>query len=126
MRGMKTPRAHAAVVALVLLAFAGCGSSSKAPHTPIEAGTTTSTAATTTTVITKHKPTTTTVAPTTVPPVTVQPLHPTALCNDGTYSYAAAHQGACSGHGGVAVFFTPDPACSGAVSLGSGPCATGY
>jgi hypothetical protein len=28
----------------------------------------------------------------------------TTLCNDGTYSYAA-HQGACSGHGGVQVFF---------------------
>nr|WP_268981283.1 DUF3761 domain-containing protein [Streptomyces sabulosicollis] len=28
----------------------------------------------------------------------------TALCNDGTYSYAAHHQGACSHHGGVAVF----------------------
>jgi hypothetical protein len=30
----------------------------------------------------------------------------TALCNDGTYSYAAHHQGACSHHGGVAVFYT--------------------
>lgn len=29
----------------------------------------------------------------------------TALCNDGTYSYAAHHQGACSGHGGVKVFY---------------------
>ncbi|WP_235500193.1 cell wall-binding repeat-containing protein [Leifsonia sp. Root227] len=29
----------------------------------------------------------------------------TALCNDGTYSYAAHHQGACSHHGGVAVFY---------------------
>ncbi|MFI1369315.1 DUF3761 domain-containing protein [Streptomyces griseochromogenes] len=29
----------------------------------------------------------------------------TALCNDGTYSYAAHHQGACSYHGGVAVFY---------------------
>ncbi|WP_345354000.1 DUF3761 domain-containing protein [Actinoallomurus liliacearum] len=36
------------------------------------------------------------------------PDHPagaTARCNDGTYSYAAHHQGACSHHGGVAVFF---------------------
>ncbi|MCO6009472.1 DUF3761 domain-containing protein [Actinoallomurus purpureus] len=36
------------------------------------------------------------------------PGHPagaTALCNDGTYSYAAHHQGACSHHGGVAVFY---------------------
>jgi hypothetical protein len=29
----------------------------------------------------------------------------TALCNDGTYSYAAHHRGACSHHGGVAVFY---------------------
>lgn len=29
----------------------------------------------------------------------------TALCNDGTYSYAASHQGACSHHGGVAIFY---------------------
>ncbi|MFE1884169.1 DUF3761 domain-containing protein [Streptomyces diastatochromogenes] len=29
----------------------------------------------------------------------------TALCNDGTYSYAAHHQGACSHHGGVAIFY---------------------
>ncbi|MEU3842982.1 DUF3761 domain-containing protein [Streptomyces sp. NPDC028635] len=27
------------------------------------------------------------------------------MCNDGTYSYAAHHQGACSHHDGVAVFF---------------------
>jgi Protein of unknown function (DUF3761) len=30
---------------------------------------------------------------------------PTALCKDGTYSYAAHHQGACSGHDGVKVFY---------------------
>jgi hypothetical protein len=29
----------------------------------------------------------------------------TALCHDGTYSYAAHHQGACSHHGGVAEFY---------------------
>jgi hypothetical protein len=29
----------------------------------------------------------------------------TARCNDGTYSYAAHHQGACSHHHGVAVFY---------------------
>src|SRR5450631_1993606 len=29
----------------------------------------------------------------------------TALCRDGTYSFAAHHQGACSGHGGVKVFY---------------------
>jgi hypothetical protein len=30
---------------------------------------------------------------------------PTALCNDGSNSYAAHHQGACSHHGGVAQFY---------------------
>jgi hypothetical protein len=30
---------------------------------------------------------------------------PTARCNDGSYSYAAHHQGACSRHGGVAEFY---------------------
>jgi len=29
----------------------------------------------------------------------------TARCNDGTYSFAAHHQGACSSHGGVAEFY---------------------
>ena len=42
-------------------------------------------------------------------PAPAQPAAPgggaTAMCNDGTYSYAAHHQGACSHHGGVAVFY---------------------
>lgn len=29
----------------------------------------------------------------------------TAQCNDGSYSYAAHHQGACSHHGGVKIFY---------------------
>ncbi|WP_232247353.1 DUF3761 domain-containing protein [Kitasatospora azatica] len=29
----------------------------------------------------------------------------TALCNDGTYSFSAHHQGTCSSHGGVAVWY---------------------
>jgi Protein of unknown function (DUF3761) len=33
------------------------------------------------------------------------PIGPTAQCNDGTYSYAANHQGACSHHGGVAQWY---------------------
>ena len=44
------------------------------------------------------------------PPVAPAPDagHPagaTAQCNDGSYSYAAHHQGACSHRGGVAVFY---------------------
>jgi hypothetical protein len=30
---------------------------------------------------------------------------PPRKCNDGAYPYAAHHQGACSHHGGVAVFY---------------------
>ncbi|WP_432705998.1 DUF3761 domain-containing protein [Actinoallomurus iriomotensis] len=36
------------------------------------------------------------------------PSHPsgaTARCNDGTYSYSQHHQGTCSHHGGVAVWY---------------------
>ena len=51
-------------------------------------------------------------APPTSAPTTTQatattdhPAGATARCNDGTYSYAAHHQGACSSHGGVAVFY---------------------
>jgi hypothetical protein len=38
-------------------------------------------------------------------PAPVQPGGATAMCNDGTYSFAAHHQGACSRHGGVKVFY---------------------
>jgi Protein of unknown function (DUF3761) len=49
--------------------------------------------------------------PTTLPAQTSSPATgetaaaPTAICNDGTYWYVAQHQGACSQHGGVAVFY---------------------
>jgi len=36
---------------------------------------------------------------------TVNQNSATALCNDGTYSYAVHHQGACSKHGGVKEFY---------------------
>jgi hypothetical protein len=41
-------------------------------------------------------------APKHTKPVTPGPL---ALCKDGTLSYAAHHQGACSHHGGVATWY---------------------
>lgn len=49
----------------------------------------------------------------TAPRATPQPTDPaptsgngaTAICRDGTYSYAANHSGACSHHGGVAQFY---------------------
>jgi hypothetical protein len=57
-------------------------------------------------------PTTTPPSPAPPPaaaPTTAAPTTPgngaTALCNDGTYSYAAHHQSACSHHGGVAIFY---------------------
>jgi hypothetical protein len=39
------------------------------------------------------------------PPVSNPGNGATALCNDGTYSYAAHHQGDCSHHGGVKIFY---------------------
>ena len=38
-------------------------------------------------------------------PQSAIPSGATARCNDGTFSFAAHHQGACSRHGGVAIFF---------------------
>ena len=35
------------------------------------------------------------------------PKNATASCKDGTYSHAATHTGACSGHGGVVKFLKP-------------------
>jgi hypothetical protein len=77
----------------------------------------TPTTAAPTTTTAPPPPPTVTVPPVTVPPATLPPAPPateppvsdtsgpTALCNDGTYSYAAHHQGACSHHGGVAEFY---------------------
>lgn len=101
----------------------------KSTNAPVEVTTTTQATTTTTRpTTTTTAPTTTTAAPTTTtapppppPPTTRAPAPPpppspppttldhpadaTARCNDGTYSYAAHHQGACSHHGGVAVFY---------------------
>ena len=46
-----------------------------------------------------------TTAPPPPPAAPGPPAGATARCNDGTYSYAAHHQGACSHHGGVAIFY---------------------
>lgn len=57
------------------------------------------------------KPESKAVAPTKAPTKTApasaadkDPKNATAECNDGTYSHAATHTGACSGHGGVKKF----------------------
>ena len=42
---------------------------------------------------------------TSTPVVTSPGSGATALCRDGTYSFAAHHRGACSHHGGVATFY---------------------
>ncbi|MBC7631381.1 DUF1524 domain-containing protein [Aeromicrobium sp.] len=44
-------------------------------------------------------------APRSAPAPVVPEGGATALCNDGTLSFAAHHQGACSHHGGVRVFY---------------------
>jgi Protein of unknown function (DUF3761) len=38
-------------------------------------------------------------------PAPVNPGGPTAECRDGTYSYSQHHQGTCSHHHGVAIWF---------------------
>lgn len=37
------------------------------------------------------------------------PAKATARCNDNTWSLSASQQGACSSHGGIAVWFGPRP-----------------
>jgi hypothetical protein len=57
------------------------------------------------TVTNTPQPAPTTIAAAPAPAPAQPPAGATARCNDGTYSYAAHHQGACSHHGGVAVFY---------------------
>lgn len=45
------------------------------------------------------------VTPATTPAPQSATAGPTALCNDGTYSYSAQHQGTCSHHAGVASWY---------------------
>ena len=40
------------------------------------------------------------------PKAQAHPAGATAVCRDGTFSYAAHHQGACSHHGGALKFLT--------------------
>lgn len=125
----------AALFAGLVIVGAGCGPSSAtktvAAVTTTLAPTTTTTTLAPTTTTTEAPPTTTlpattaplqtsrpqtspprasaarTSPPQTSPPATTAPAGngATARCNDGTYSYAAHHQGACSHHRGVAVFY---------------------
>ena len=45
-------------------------------------------------------------APASTDPLPSQPSGATGKCIDGSYSYAASHRGMCSGHGGVAQFYS--------------------
>jgi hypothetical protein len=51
-----------------------------------------------------ERPTQTQASPTQTPPAGT-PDNATAQCNDGTYSFAKHHNGACSGHKGVKTWF---------------------
>jgi len=42
---------------------------------------------------------------------------PSALCNDGTYSYSQSCTGTCSSHGGVATWYN---SCGGSTPIGGG------
>jgi len=62
----------------------------------------------------KSKPTQTTVVPVATPKSSSPPVNTpvsqpnneaTALCGDGSYSFATSHKGACSHHGGVKEFY---------------------
>ena len=55
---------------------------------------------TTTTITTTPTP-----APVVTPTVTSHPAGTTGKCNDGTYTSAVNHQGACSKHGGVKLWY---------------------
>jgi hypothetical protein len=106
-----------AAVGLILIAGYGCTSTAatKPPSTTTTSVVVSSTATVTPTVAVTVPPATTrttvtvpqTEAPT-APAVTAAggpPAGALAMCNDGTYSFAANHQGACSHHGGVKVFY---------------------
>lgn len=126
MGALKGRRTRAALVAIALFAIGLLGLASCGPpdvdESPANAPTVTvkSVVATrTTTTLPMFTPTDsvprpspsgakppTTLPAQTSPPITVgTAAAPTAICNDGTYWYVAQHQGACSQHGGVAVFY---------------------
>jgi hypothetical protein len=44
-----------------------------------------------------------------IPSITIVPEQPSALCNDGTYSYSQHRRGTCSWHGGVSKWLKPLP-----------------
>jgi Protein of unknown function (DUF3761) len=116
-------RSRAGLVAIVSLVLVSCGppgldeSPQNAPNITVKSVVTTK--ATTTTAVPIYTPADS-VARTspgvtrpsgslpshTSPPSTARTLAAaTAICNDGTYWYAAQHLGACAQHGGVAVFY---------------------
>lgn len=111
-------KSRIAVLALVVVSVLGAcqkdgekkSGGSVEPAAEVSSTTTSTTAAPATTTSapstsTTAKSVTTTSRPATATPTSSAGAGATAVCNDGTYSYAATHQGACSRHGGVAQFY---------------------
>jgi hypothetical protein len=104
--------ARVAVLAALCLVAPACASESpaKVERTPNTTPEITTPAPQVTRASTTSQPAPPTTRPVaTLPPTTQAPTTPgngaTAMCVDGSYSYAAHHQGACSHHGGVAQFY---------------------
>jgi hypothetical protein len=102
---MTIGRQFAGIVFSFLMVLAGgCGGeeAKTAPTTTTSSSTTVTTSTTTTTTVARTATTVAVTRTTAGSPATTGRGAAVALCNDGTYSYAADHQAECSSHGGVA------------------------
>jgi hypothetical protein len=124
MGALNNRRTCAGLVAIVSLGLASCGppglneSPQNTPNITIKSVVTTKTTTTTTVPIYTPADSVPRTSPGVTRPSGSLPSHTsppstggtvvaaaTAICNDGTYWYAAQHLGACAQHGGVAVFY---------------------
>jgi hypothetical protein len=102
---MTIVRQFACIVLTFLTVLAGgCGGeeAKTAPTTTTSSSTTVTISTTTTTTVARTATTVAVTRTTAGSTATTGRGAPIALCNDGTYSYAADHQAECSSHGGVA------------------------